>query len=939
VWIELIMNAIEHRRLRELFEAVMDLPRADRAAYLDAHCAKDPALRAEIDSLLLHHDADVPVLADDQVGIGMKVARQLSGEARGPDFPDRIGAYRIVGVLGSGGMGIVYEAEQEEPIRRRVALKVIKLGMDTQEVVARFGQERQALAMLDHPNIAKVFDAGATESGRPYFVMELCLGRPITEYCDSNQLSIAARLGLFVQVCQAIQHAHQKALIHRDIKPSNVLVTTQDGQPFAKVIDFGIAKATAGKLAELTLHTEAIRLLGTPEYMSPEQAEGSRDIDTRTDVYSLGVLLYELLTGCTPFSSKDLRSASNIEIQRIIRDVDPITPSTRIRRGTGSLAGIAEARRIEPNRLADLVRGDLDWIVVKALEKDRERRYASAGDLGADIGRHLSREAVLAAPPSAAYRFRKLVARNRSAFIGAAVVAAALVIGLAGTLWQAGVARREARAEKARSAELKQVADLQAQMFSQIDVTDAGAQLIETIRERFKDEMAKSDLPPAERAAQVSQFNAQIHHINATDLAAELIDAAILKPAITSMEKQLSDQPAIEAFLNQTLADLYRSLGRYKEARPLQDRALAQRRQALGDDHPDTIASMQAQALLLRLQGEIREAEQHLDDALSRARRVLGEEHPTTLAVLSINGGIFRQVGRLADAEACWREVLEKRRRVLGDDHADTMYSINNMGYVLQDQGRLEEAGKFYREALEKRRRILGEDHRDTLISLNFVGYLLVAQGKLNEAEPFWREALEKRRRTLGDNHPQTINSLSNMGDLLQRQGRLAEAEPLLREAYEKRRRVLGAAHPLTLASIAGLAGALEAGARWNEAEPLRREAATNLARSKGIAHPETVVARMQLGGVLLEVGRFAEAETELTAAHQSAVAGGPAMDDAGRRCIRLLVRLYDSWDRAEPHQGHGAQRDHWKEKIDSEFLEVKGTNEGGTATSSFTGF
>lgn len=322
------MTQIDHQRLRELFESVMDLPPIDRAAVLDAACAGNDAMRAELDSLLSHHDADVPVLADHQAGIGMKVATELGYPAHDPALPERIGAFRIVRVLGAGGMGIVYEAEQEQPVRRRVALKVIKLGMDTREVVARFQQERQALAMLDHPNIAKVLDAGATDAGRPFFVMELCAGDRITDYCDARHLTIQARLGLFVQVCQAIQHAHQKALIHRDIKPSNVLVTTQDDRPCAKVIDFGIAKATGDKLTDMTLHTEAVRLLGTPEYMSPEQAEGSRDIDTQTDVYSLGVLLYEILTGCTPFSGRNLATASLTNVVRIIREVEPVRPSS-----------------------------------------------------------------------------------------------------------------------------------------------------------------------------------------------------------------------------------------------------------------------------------------------------------------------------------------------------------------------------------------------------------------------------------------------------------------------------------------------------------------------------------------------------------------------------------------------------------------------------------
>jgi len=303
----------------------------------------------------------------------------------------RVGAYKLLQLIGEGGFGSVFMAEQERPVVRRVALKIIKLGMDTKQVVARFEAERQALAMMDHPGIAKVLDGGATDAGRPYFVMELVRGDPIVEFCDKNSLTVAARLELFAQVCAAVQHAHTKGIIHRDIKPSNILVSNQDGAWVIKVIDFGIAKATASRLTDKTIFTEQRQLIGTPEYMSPEQAEGSFDIDTRTDVYSLGVLLYELLTGSTPFDAKSLRAAAYGEVQRIIREDEPLKPSTRLSRNTDTLASIAAKRHAEPRRLGAIVRGDLDWIVMKCLEKDRTRRYETANGLAADIKRHLKR--------------------------------------------------------------------------------------------------------------------------------------------------------------------------------------------------------------------------------------------------------------------------------------------------------------------------------------------------------------------------------------------------------------------------------------------------------------------------------------------------------------------------------------------------------------------
>ncbi len=329
----------------------------------------------------------------------------------GGSIGEQIGRYKLLQQIGEGGFGLVFLAEQLEPVRRQVALKIIKLGMDTHQVVARFEQERQALALMDHPHIARVLDAGSTDRGRPYFVMDLVKGEPITEYCDKHTLSIPNRLRLFEQVCLAVQHAHQKGLIHRDIKPSNVLVSTENGRPVPKIIDFGIAKATAGRLTEHTVFTEQFQMVGTPEYMSPEQAEGSLDIDTRADIYALGVLLYELTTGTTPFSG-ELRASTYAEIQRVIREVEPPSPSRRILQSTEDLEKIAARRGTDARKLAGIVRGDLDWIVHKAIEKDRGRRYDTANGLALDIQRYLNGEPVVAAPPSAAYRLRKFVKRH-----------------------------------------------------------------------------------------------------------------------------------------------------------------------------------------------------------------------------------------------------------------------------------------------------------------------------------------------------------------------------------------------------------------------------------------------------------------------------------------------------------------------------------------------
>jgi serine/threonine protein kinase/tetratricopeptide (TPR) repeat protein len=476
-------NGVSHHKVRPneetLFEAARNLSKAtSRQAFLDEACAGDPELRARIEALLeagteaegFFKDAvrfDLPSVADPAGSGDNRDAELPSIEGLGT----RIGRYKLLQKIGEGGGGIIYMAEQQEPVRRRVALKIIKLGMDTKSVIARFEAERQALAMMDHPNIARVFDAGATETGRPYFVMELVRGVKITEYCDQNILDTRQRLELFIQICQAIQHAHQKGIIHRDIKPSNVLVTLHDGVPVPKVIDFGIAKAIEARLTDKTLFTAYEQIIGTPAYMSPEQAEMSGlDVDTRSDIYSLGVLLYELLTSKTPFDAKELLQNGLDEMRRTLREQEPQRPSTMVTTLQGAeLTATAQHRHAEPPKLIMLLRGDLDWIVMKALEKDRRRRYETANGLAMDVHRYLNSEPVVARPPSRRYRFQKLVRRNKGVFAAVGAVAAALVIGLGASTWlffmeraarqRAVSAERQAEQARVNEAQLRRQAE------------------------------------------------------------------------------------------------------------------------------------------------------------------------------------------------------------------------------------------------------------------------------------------------------------------------------------------------------------------------------------------------------------------------------------------------------------------------------------------------
>ena len=439
------------QREEDLFDEARRLGDPDaRRKFLEESCTGDTALRTRIEDLLNSESeaeqfftASGPALNLPPAPLAPTIGAETSLGA-GPatvvgeeTIGTRIGRYKLVQKIGEGGWGVVYLAEQEEPVRRRVALKIIKLGMETKSVIARFEAERQALAMMDHPNIARVYDAGATDRGPPYFVMELVRGVRITKYCDQHRLGIGARLDLFIQVCQAIQHAHQKGIIHGDIKPSNIMVALQDGVPVPKVIDFGIAKATEVRLTDRLRFTSYAQLIGTPAYMSPEQADVSwLDIDTRSDIYSLGVLFYELLTGKTPFDAAELLESGLDGMRRILKEKEPARPSARLAMLSGEeLAKTAGDRQLEPHRLAALLKGDLDWIVMKALEKDRGRRYETANGLALEIHRHLNNEPVMARPPSRLYRFQKLVRRNRVVFAAGGAVAAALVVGLGTSTW------------------------------------------------------------------------------------------------------------------------------------------------------------------------------------------------------------------------------------------------------------------------------------------------------------------------------------------------------------------------------------------------------------------------------------------------------------------------------------------------------------------------
>jgi eukaryotic-like serine/threonine-protein kinase len=858
-----------------------------------------------------------------------------------PGLPERIGPYRLLSRLGQGGFGVVFLAEQSEPVRRRVALKVIKPGMDSAEVLARFEAERQALAVMDHPNVAKVFDGGATPQGWPYFVMELVQGVPITEHCDRHQLGIRERIELFIEVCHAVQHAHMKGVIHRDLKPTNILVEYQEGSGGAraapKVIDFGVAKALNQRLTERTLYTEIGHLIGTPEYMSPEQAEMSgQDIDTRADIYSLGVILYELLAGGLPFDPESLRSAGLLEIHRLIREAEPLRPSTRLgtvragRPGPGQpavvdLESIARLRRTDGRSLLRALRGDLDWVVMKCLEKDRSRRYETVNALAMELKRYLDHEPVHAGPPSAAYRLRKFVRRHRGAVAAATAVGVALILGIAGISLALAEANRQRLAAEAataqaqqRAEELELVAEFQASQLADVDTAMMGARMRDGILEKRR--AALESIGDGREAIErgLGVLEESLAGVNFTNVALEALDENIFERALVAIQQQFGDQPLIQARLLQTVAITMRDLGLLERATRPQEEALEIRHRELGAEHPMTLASLYHLGRLLYGQGRLAEAEPHLRQALETQRVVLGEEHPDTLASLNQLGFLLYSQGRFAEAEGYLHEALEAKRRVLGTDHRETLGSISNMGSLLFSQGRLTDAEPFFREALEISRRLLGDEHPDTLASMSNMGSLLFTLDQLAEAEPYFREALAIQRRVQGDEHPHTLRLVNNTGRLWHRLGDLEKAEPFLREALEVKRRVLGDEHPDTLVSVHNMARLLRDMGRLDEAYSLGEEAVSG---ARVVLPPGNLRTGGYLFGhaqTLAAMGRFADAEAGMLEAHEILEAAVGADHDQTLEVIQGLADLYGLWHDETPAGGHDASAARWRARLEA---------------------
>ncbi len=823
-----------------LFDQALQLSADERDAFLDRVCP-DPLMRARVEALLA---ADA-VTRSPLDSLSEKTSFSISPEPKPRYAPEAegtiiAGRYKLRQQIGEGGMGTVWMADQTEPVKRKVAVKLIRVERGVSKtILTRFEAERQAIALMDHPHIAKLLDAGTTETGSPFFVMELVKGVPLTVYCDTRKFTIAERLNLFTQICSAVQHAHQKGIIHRDLKPSNILVESHDGKPVPKVIDFGLAKATTGlKLSEQTMDTAFGSVMGTPLYMAPEQATfNALDVDTRADVYALGVILYELLTGTTPLTRETVKNAALDEMLRLVREQEAPTPSSRLS-SAESAPSVAASRQTEPAKLGHFLKGELDWIVMKALSKERDRRYETANGFAKDIERFLNHEPVQAGPPSASYRFRKFVQRHKGQVIAASLVLFALLAGVVGTTLGLLEARRQT--EFARSeAQAKEVARRDAE--EQANIAQAVSHFLQW------DLLSQADV--ANQAV-------------AGERDPDITVQALVDRAGQKIEGRFAQQPMVEATIRRTLGNTYRSLGKYDKAVAQLDRAVALFSNTLGQDHLETLQCQHDLAWAHRSLGHTEQAEELFIRVIQARERLLGSDHVDTCTSRGDLAWMYRSLRRTDEAEKLFKQVLQVQSATLEPEDPRTLTTKYNLAGIARDRRQFDLAKQLIEEVLEGRIRTLGIDHPQTLSARNALALVFLEAGKHNLAEPILLQVIKDKTLTLGAEHFHTLNSQHNLAIVYREQRKDDLAERLFQDVLNIQTRTLGADHPDTLKTKSNLANLYWRQRRFDLAEPLFADSLVRAPNKPTIAHPDTQEFYRQLIDIYERTNRPAQAET-----------------------------------------------------------------------------
>ena len=877
---------------------------AERRAFLDRECKGERALRDRVLELLR---AASPV-------------RRFLGEQ---DFAEGVGSevgrYRLVERLGEGGFGEVFRAERIREDLPPIALKIVKAGMDSRQVLERFELERRALARMDHPGIARVLDADIAASGRPFFVMELVCGPPITAFADLRRLTIDERLRLFCDVCRAVQHAHQKGIIHRDLKPSNVLVTEVDGEPVPKVIDFGIAKAMFADDSTPAL-TQPGLVMGTPQYMSPEQTGlEALDIDARTDIFSLGVLLFELLTGTTPIESRRLGGLGIAGILRRVEECRVPRPSRRVLEQEDRKA-LAALRRADPARLARRLERDLDWVVLKALERDRERRYASAWEFAEDVRRVLRDEPVVAGPPTRAYRLKKFLRRNRVAVAAGSLVAAALLVAAAGTTAgyleaaaaRDGLERSNARLERTVEFQKEQIA-------ASLNLGGMAATLRSTLLDWARRGWTESHANQQRSGELPRTFADVLEATNLTSVVKNVVGSEILDRYRTAIDEAFQDDSRLRAEMLHHLARAMLDLGFTSRAVPCAEQARALRSEALGEGAAETVESTELFGVALRVAGRLDEAGALLSSAWQDHVRVLGEDAPESLRCRTSLAVLRSRQGRSEEAESIYTDILARARRALGATDPVTLRAAGNFAAFLFERGRTSEAAPLFREAYDGWNSLDSRNPKELWSAAVNLALLLDEPEQQDEAKGLARGASDWFSGARGEDHQDTLQARNALGIVLNRGEEFESALDQFRRVAEGFERLLGPAHPNALSVRANVASTLHSLGRLEESE---REFGGLIARARAAfppGHPS--IGRMQVGQaeVLADLKRFPEAKALLLKARRQLVEALEAAHPWVREANSALAELHGEWDAEEPGAGHAAEAERWRGLADTE--------------------